>query len=211
MSADGWADLLAAVATTLLWVGLIAFIVWRFEEPIKRDLLPRISGVGIMGWRLDLAERVTDEALQKPDYSPPPNAGDILLRRLKASGDLLREASILWLDDHPVNNVVERRFLARTGAWVETVRSTAEAKEALRWARYDTVVADLDRDAERPTPRIAEEAAALLRGTPVIYYISDLDPKLGTPAGALGITDKPDELYELVITAVERSRATSPA
>jgi len=42
--------------------------------------------------------------------------------------------------------------------------------------------------------------------TPVIFYVGKLDSHQGTPAGAFGITNRPQELLHLVLDALERKR-----
>jgi hypothetical protein len=39
----------------------------------------------------------------------------------------------------------------------------------------------------------------------VIFYLWDYKPELGTPAGAFGITKRPDKLLHLVIDALART------
>lgn len=199
---------LTAIAPTVLWIALIAVLVWRFEEPIRREVLPRIGSFGFMGVSVSFVQRTVHEAIEKPNSpTPPPGADDLLVRRLKASGDLLREASILWLDDHPAHNVTERRFFSRFGAWVELARTTDEALEALKWARYDVVISDRRRDAERPVRQITDVAGGLLAGARVIYYVANHDPSKGVPVGAFQMTNRPDELYLHVLDALERRHA----
>jgi hypothetical protein len=41
----------------------------------------------------------------------------------------------------------------------------------------------------------------------VIIYLYDLDRERGVPGGAFGITNRPDELVNLVLDALERSRS----
>jgi hypothetical protein len=41
---------------------------------------------------------------------------------------------------------------------------------------------------------------------PVLYYVGSLDPGAPTPAGAFGITIRPDELLMLCLDALERVR-----
>ena len=161
--------------------------------------------LGSMGWQVNLVSHRTDNAMDKPGFVAPVGASQQLQRQLKGSGDLMREASVLWLDDHPGHNVVERRFLARAGAWVETVTSTAEAVDTLRWCRFHVVIADMERVGGSPTPEIAKAAKQVLGDTRVVYYVGQVDHQRGVPQDTYGITDRPDELYDLVIRAMELS------
>ncbi len=190
---------------TGLWIGLILFLALRFGDAIRDSLLPRVSGIGFMGARLDLYQRIVEDGLDKPGALPPPAASREILDRLKAAGDTLRETSILWLDDHPVRNAVERRFLARAGIWVETVTSTEEARDALQWARFDLVISDMERDHEEPAPLITEVARTLLDATPVIYYVGEVDRAKGVPPSAHAIVDSPDGLYRLIFDILSPS------
>lgn len=44
---------------------------------------------------------------------------------------------------------------------------------------------------------------------PVIYYIGRPDPGAGVPPGAFGVTNRPDQLLQLVIDALSRVRKGS--
>jgi CheY-like chemotaxis protein len=62
---------------------------------------------------------------------------------------------VLWVDDHPENNVAECAALAKLQIEVAAVRSTDEAlarlaNAAARDERFDLVISDWDRLAEGP-------------------------------------------------------------
>jgi hypothetical protein len=40
---------------------------------------------------------------------------------------------------------------------------------------------------------------------PIIFYIGRYDPTAGTPAGAFGITNRPDQLIHLAIDALAQT------
>src|SRR5205823_15007856 len=56
-----------------------------------------------------------------------------------------KPAGVLWVDDHPENNVLEMDQLQRRGVPVDTARSTQQALEQLTSRRYQIIVSDMDR------------------------------------------------------------------
>ena len=42
---------------------------------------------------------------------------------------------------------------------------------------------------------------------PVIFYVGRPEPEKGAPAGAFGLTNRPDQLLQLVVDALSRTRA----
>ncbi len=56
-----------------------------------------------------------------------------------------RAARVLWVDDRPANNEVERQLLRPHGIVFDSVVSTTEAVEQLANDSYDLVITDLGR------------------------------------------------------------------
>jgi len=86
-----------------------------------------------------------------------------------------RAARVLWVDDRPANNEVERKLLRPHGIVFDSVVSTAEAIEQLVSETYDLVITDLGRQGS--SDRSASAGAAFLDqpvirdgGPPVIVY-----------------------------------------
>lgn len=68
--------------------------------------------------------------------------------------------------------------------------------------RVDLIVSDVGRDDGSPGGLALLEG---LRGArPVILYVGRVDRERGVPAGAFGITDRPDELLNLLMDALDR-------
>ena len=44
---------------------------------------------------------------------------------------------------------------------------------------------------------------------PVVFYIGRLTPGKGVPDGALGLTNRPDQLLDLVVDGLARVRGTT--
>lgn len=88
-----------------------------------------------------------------------------------------RAARVLWVDDKPANNEIERRTLRAHGIVFDNVVSTAEAIEQLENESYDLVITDLGRAHSSDRSQMAGAdflAHPVVRrgGPPVIVYAS---------------------------------------
>jgi len=86
-----------------------------------------------------------------------------------------RSARVLWVDDNPANNELERKLLRGHGIVFDNVVSTGEALEQLANDSYDLVITDLGRRRSSDRSEIAGETLIehpMLRqsGPPVIVY-----------------------------------------
>src|SRR3546814_13231616 len=52
---------------------------------------------------------------------------------------------VLWIDDHPQNNVAEKRFLERRKIAVYQVRTAKQALQLLAMYEYRAVISDMNR------------------------------------------------------------------
>jgi len=130
---------------------------------------------------------------------------------------------VLWVDDHPENNMSEAAALANLQIEVVTALSTNEALIQLAEATasgeaFDLVISDWSRPAEG---RIAPAGIRLItemreRGyrQPVIYYHGTFSPAARTAlaattrvAGAFGEAILPDDLMRLVLAALETHKS----
>jgi CheY-like chemotaxis protein len=113
---------------------------------------------------------------------------------------------ILWVDDCPENNRLERQSLEALGVKFVIARGTDEVFNALDSAKFDLVISDLS----RPPDDIAGLRlldALRLRGIriPYIIYGSERALKYGDEArkkGALGVMSRADELFKAVLTVI---------
>ncbi len=185
---------LADEVTSDLWARVKKAWADRFGEDPKPEGLT-LEGLeevvqGDAGLSGELAERLGN--------SP-------VFRRLTKVRQVLDGARLLWIDDHPQWNAFELRCLELAGVRVRTAETTRTAL-ALLADHYDLVLSDIDREGDtrvglEALPRLHQAAPA----TPVVFYVAKLADR-GVPAGALGITNRPDELLHLVMDALERTR-----
>ncbi len=129
-------------------------------------------------------------------------------RRAGVVKPLLKGGRILWVDDNPLNVLHERTALASLGIAIDIVTSTEEALHMSRSFGYDLLVTDIRRGSN---PMAGVELLTQLRveacDVPAIFYVAQVDPERPAPAGALAITNLPDQLLHSVFDVLERRRS----
>lgn len=115
---------------------------------------------------------------------------------------------ILWVDNHPENNRLERAALITWGVEVQTRRSTEEAMTELRDAKdtpYDLVVSDWFRKRQPEGQRLGEMMHSESINVPILFYFSVGQPALFNEIQgkarellAVGATSSPRELLRWV-------------
>lgn len=148
------ADLLRAIAG-LSWVVLAFVGVVALLRLVRSQNTPLTKfGVGPGGVTMEFAEAKFNEAVSKSNQETQRSIGDAAKRsvvdRLRTHADLLARARILWVDDHPENNIALIELLRQFRATVDTPRSNSEAFSLLDASRYDVIVSDVARDNEGP-------------------------------------------------------------
>ena len=119
----------------------------------------------------------------------------------------LSEASVLWVDDNPSNNLYERRALEALGIRFTISTYTEDALEKMRPNRYDAIISDMGRPPDdRAGYTLLAEKQKLGDKAPLIIYSSSNLPEHKAEArrrGAFGGTNNPQELFQLVISAIQ--------
>jgi CheY-like chemotaxis protein len=127
-----------------------------------------------------------------------------VLRRLRRVPDAVAGSRILWVDDHPEGNSWEIACLEAAGASIRIAETTRTALQ-LAADGYDIIISDIARGSD---PAEGLKALPVLHNAapaaPVILYVGRREA--GVPAGAFGITNRPDDLLHLVMDALERKR-----
>jgi CheY-like chemotaxis protein len=118
---------------------------------------------------------------------------------------------ILWVDDNPDNNIYERQAFEAMGIKFTLAKSTNEAFEKLANAKFAVIISDMGR---REGPREGYVLLDRLRkqgdNTPLFFYASSnaREHKIETlEHGGQGCTNNGQELFEMVIRAVNLRRA----
>lgn len=206
------AALLQSVAS-LLWVAVAVAVVWVLWPIVtaQQNRLAKMS-VSASGVSVEFAEVKIAEAQARSGTAPDQDSSGQAARRtvatrLERNADLLARARILWVDDHPENNIPITDLLRRYGAVVDTARSNPEAEALLRTSRYDVVLSDVARDQEAATGHmppglILAHHVQRSTGQKVVLFTARFNP-----ARMPGADDT--ERLELVLQAQESVFATT--
>jgi CheY-like chemotaxis protein len=198
-------ELIKAIPT-LLWVLFIGILVAIFYKPIRHQLIPRMSGLKAFGVEATfLREQLTEAARKEPDVTK--EALNQVVRRAQRLGSIIRDAQLLVVNDVPEEMMYVRKILRSLGIFVDIARDTDQALSMMKETRYDVVLSDMSRDG------VADEGIRFLNESirrelhrPTIFTVGLFDPARGVPGYAFGITNRIDELLNLVFDVLERER-----
>lgn len=223
---DGFAKFLDAVAHilgALAWPALVAWIAWFFRISIKR-LLRNLGELSIkagpieataktrdkVGAVLGVAEvkneitasapAVTREATTMITAVVDRSISDLSLQRA-------RSAMILWVDDNPENNVIEKSAFEAVGINVVIARTTNEAKVFNVFDDFKVIISDMSRPPDNSAGYTLLEQLGPNHPPYIIYSSSD-DPAHNAEAkskGALASTSSASRLFELTMGAIVQS------
>jgi CheY-like chemotaxis protein len=208
-------------AAGALWVLLAAFVVWLLRQPLTA-LVSRLASFEAFGVKFALSGGAAlDAAIELAEKNPawpvevPAADRKAAIDRGNANRSVFEGAEILWVDDRPSNNRNEARMLRSFGALITFAATTDEASRALQTGAeqhqpFDIILSDISRDLPTSDPTAGLTMLPRLRNAgfrqPVIYYIGRPSADAGVPAGAFGVTNRPDQLLQLVIDALSRVR-----
>ncbi|APR78924.1 Transcriptional regulator, CadC [Minicystis rosea] len=131
---------------------------------------------------------------------------------LDITKDVIRRAAratVLWVDDRPSSNMHVRRALEAVGLGIVPAATTEEALDLLAARPFDVVISDMRRP---PDDRAGYTLLARMRergdATPFVIYAGAAAAEHreeATQKGALGSTNRPRELVDLVLSALPPS------
>jgi CheY-like chemotaxis protein len=199
------------VVAALVFRNAIKGLLGRDELSVKGP-----AGFTLTARRYEAAARdlMAATAAQGQDRLTPREANDGAREVDAAARELGHPPHVLWVDDHPSSNRSERAALERLGLVFALSTSTDGAIDMIaRRGPYDLVISDMERDSE---PRAGYQLLDRLRAsgdeTPYIIYAGSRAPEHFDEAvrhGAMGTTDRPSELVQMVTSALRGAGAVS--
>jgi CheY-like chemotaxis protein len=116
------------------------------------------------------------------------------------------QKKILWVDDHPENNVFERKAFESMGLKFTLASNTEEALQLLATRKFAAIISDMGRkEGSREGFRLLEACRIKDTSTPFFIYAGFQATLLRREAalrGAQGSTNNAEELVELVTRAL---------
>lgn len=230
MSADQFTKLMeviTALAQTLGWPLIVLFLAIYFGAPLKKflsdvgefSLKAGTSGLEATAKRQQIeaaallgaasASRPSDVSTPKPpDENKAREIANVVSQAVQAKAmRRLAEASLLWVDDNPSNNLYERKALEALGLRFTISTSTNDALEKLRTYKYDVIISDMGRPPDKQAGyTLLAEKQKMGEKTPFIIYAGSDAPEHKAEArqkGAAGSTNDPQELFQLVLGAIQ--------
>jgi len=117
-----------------------------------------------------------------------------------------RKKHVLWVDDRPDNNIYERQAFEAQGIEFSLALSTNEALELLKTHKFAAIISDMGR---REGPQegyvLLEKLRSMGDTTPFMIYAASNLPehkRMAKERGAIGSTNRADELFQTVMAAV---------
>lgn len=196
---------------SILWFLLGLVLIILFYRPLRYELLPNLAGFKAMGVEFSFVQESIEAAIDLAEKSPKwkveisQTEKERALSRARHHLSVFKGAQILWVDDHPENNLNERRMLRQLNTEIDMATNSEEALKILANAKYDVVLSDMARGQD-PLAGLdfLQKLRELDRSTPVIFYIGVIDLDKGVPGRAFGLTNRPDELLHLILDVLER-------
>lgn len=202
-----WTELFG-LAPHLIWVGAALLVFLIIGPSSIKAILSRANRIRVGAVEIELRPEIDAIARRKSVQSSSSRL-DRLERRLKSSASAIASARFLWIDDTPENNSKEIALLRKLGATVDIAPSDRQAKERLESAVYDVVLSDMLRHGnEEAGKELLPQIQRAMLSPSVIFYVGK--PR-DCPQGAFGLTVEFDELFILIIQALERREYRSAA
>jgi len=223
-SASELINSIANLIGSIAWPLVVVFLLLRFGPPVGRFLAARAgpffsrldkfsleaAGVRVSAEAatVELTTAEIEASRETPEGAPVDVKGIAAsVGRAAELAKTWRSPKLLWVDDRPENNIRERSAMASLGMRVTLALSTNEALEKLGRQRFDVVISDMGRPPDQTAGyTLLDAMRARNDETPFVIYAGSSAPEhtqLARVHGALGSTNRPRELIDLVLRAIE--------
>lgn len=228
MNVDDFVKILDAISRLIGALALPAIVVYvliRFGPSLRgffadlSEVTLKAAGVeaSLKRRQAEAAGSLVAAAVSKP---APDTTNSVLVRNAQAAAAVVtervtprvlrqaRNATALWVDDRPDNNIHERASLEAIGVSFVLSPSTDDALEKVARQSFDVIISDMGRGVDTTAGyHLLEKLRASGNRTPFIIYAGSRAPEhraLAKEKGALDTTNRPDELFSLVLSAIDR-------
>jgi CheY-like chemotaxis protein len=225
-------DALAKLVSVVIWPAFFLFALVKFGNPL-REFFETLSEFTLRGAGFEASfetKRAKDEASKALVAAAVTNqetgaAPAVIAKNVLAANNVVEAvttktirqvsgARILWVDDRPENNLNERRALEALGIHFVISKSTDDALSKIHEAKFDVIISDMGRPPDSQAGyTLLGKLRALGLTIPYIIYAGSRDKEHVAESrerGALGCTNRPDELFEYVLAALSAENQPYP-
>ncbi len=159
--------------------------------------------------RFLLASKIKEELESVPgsENVSTPHGRDQVSRRAARLETIIRGARVLLVNDILAEMSYVIAILRALDVEVEVATTSDNALKLLAESRFDAVISDMRRG------QVADEGIRFIKRMrqgglyrPTIFTVGQYQPERGTPPHAFGITNRVDELLNLLFDIIERVR-----
>ncbi|MEG4836573.1 response regulator [Microcoleus sp. B9-D4] len=218
-------DAITKLLNVLIWPGVILFILIRFGQDLREffsslgELSLKGAGfeVSLKRKQAEVVAALSAAAASKPDGDKTPES---VAKEAMIAADVVaevvtprairraRRSTVLWVDDNPHKNSYERQALEALGVSFVLAKSTDEALKKISKQRFDAIISDMGRPPDSQAGyTLLDQLRSSGDQTPFIIYAGSRDPEHVAESrrrGAIGCTNNPNELFEMVLSALAR-------
>jgi CheY-like chemotaxis protein len=227
MSIDGFTKVVEAITHLLgvvVWPAIFILVLLRFRTAIA-DFISTVGEFSFKAAGIEATAKVRAQAAaslaaasaSRPEAATSPEA---TLQATRVAAQVATDAitprvirraeksTVLWVDDRPNNNVHERQALEAVGISFVLATSTEDALDQISRQIFDLIISDMGRPPDsRAGYTFLDKLRASGNRTPFVIYAGSRSPEHQEEAkkhGAIGCTNRPNELFEMVLTALGR-------
>ena len=227
MDSTTWYGIVLGPVTTFALILIAVGLLWLARGKVGEFAREAgVKKVGAFGVDLEFADSQAVKAYDKQGLGRPSKEDRASIRdAARFLVPLAAGSRVLWVDDNPGWNAVERSTLVSWGIDVQAVRSTEEAMRELQdpTQRFDLLISDWRRDGEGDSE--AKPAGLALRrrmlpthaSFPIIFYFGFVQPETlaerrrkAREVYADGATGSPGELFRWTLLALARAALDQP-
>jgi CheY-like chemotaxis protein len=225
LAAETWYEIVLPPLVTLGAVVVGVTLLWLAHRKIAEFASQTgIQHVSAFGVDVQFAEEQATAAYRKQGLGPPSETDKATIR--EAADHLAPLAvlgRVLWVDDNPAGNALERSTFVSWEIDVQAARTTDEAVAELKAnsRAFDVVISDWRRKGDSPAKPAGVDLLRRVKDLPdrppIIFYHGPVDAselagrrETARKEGAVGATGSPGELFRWTLLELARAALEHP-